>query len=156
MLNKLDMIVSKLEKVPKLLLLISVSQVMIFVERQTTTCPRFIPSGEEKPQPFIPLDIDKQGDGSMNISNHINLSPPNGRLPMSVSGQLSSPESGNFHLDGGVYQGQPMSAQSSDWNTNTKVRRSSARKLISNILENYLDDVFTIIDSTTTRIRSDL
>ena len=154
--NKLDTIVSKLEKVRKLLLLISVSQVMKFPMRQTSTSRRFIPSGEEKPQPFIPLDIDKQGDGPMNIGNHINLSPPNGRLPMSVSGQLSSPESANFHLDGGVYQGQPMTPQSNDWNTNTKVRRISTRKLISNILEKLSDDFFTIIDSTTTRIRSDL
>lgn len=124
--NKLDTIVSKLEKVPKQLHRISVNQVMEFLERSTLPYPYWILSGEEKPQPFIPLDIDKQGDGSMNISNHINLSPPNGRLPMSVSGQLTSPESANFLLDGGVYQGQPMTVQSNDWNA--KVENSFRRE----------------------------
>jgi hypothetical protein len=103
------------------------------------------------------LDIDKQGDGQMNISNHINLSPPNGRLPISVSGQLTSPESPNFLLDGGVYQGQSMTAQSNDWNA--KVKKSSLRKLISNILNKHSDDGFIIINATTTTtttIRSDV
>jgi hypothetical protein len=77
-------------------------------------------SGEEKPQPFITLDIDRQVDGKLITSNHISVSPPNGRLPMlpnylpnnlaplpshisqSHSNAIALP---TFALDGGVYQG---------------------------------------------------
>ncbi len=79
--------------------------------------------GEEKPQPFITLDIDRQVDGKFITSNHINVSPPNGRLPISLNyppnnltplpSHLSQPHPSTvtslspFALDGGVYQGHP-------------------------------------------------
>jgi hypothetical protein len=77
-------------------------------------------SGEEKPQPFILLDIDRQVDGKLISSNHISVSPPNGRLPMSsnylpnnlvpLPSHISQSHSNaialpTFALDGGVYQG---------------------------------------------------
>ncbi len=78
--------------------------------------------GEEKPQSFIPLDIDKQADGKLIIGNHINFSPPNGRLPMPVPLHLAPQQPPGFVPDGGVYQGQPLITQSNDWNPNTKVK----------------------------------
>ncbi len=92
--------------------------------------------GEDKPQTFIPLDIDRQVDGKLIIGNHINVSPPNGRLPVTpnhiphpsmpvpphLSPHQSSPATPPLILDGGVYQGQPPTTQASDWNANTKVK----------------------------------
>ncbi|CAF3578137.1 unnamed protein product [Rotaria sp. Silwood1] len=98
--------------------------------------PDFRQPGEEKPQPFIPLDIDRQIDAKLLPSNHINISPPNGRLPISsnylpnssipLPSHISQPHpitattSSSFPLDGGVYQGQPPT-QSNTWNPNTKI-----------------------------------
>ncbi len=92
--------------------------------------------GEEKPQPFIPLDIDRQVDGKVVPSNHISVSPPNGRLPMSSNYLLNNstplplnisqshpnaiPSSPPFALDGGVYQGQSQ-IQRNTWNTSANV-----------------------------------
>ncbi|CAF0751144.1 unnamed protein product [Adineta steineri] len=101
-----------------------------------SAAPDFRQPGEEKPQPFIILDIDKQVDGKIVSSNHISISPPNGRLPIptnylpnssiplpshiSQSHPTSVTTNPPFSLDGGVYQGQPPS-QSNNWNANTRV-----------------------------------
>jgi hypothetical protein len=94
--------------------------------------------GEEKPQPFIVLDIDRQVDGKIVTSNHISsASPPNGRLPMSTNypsnNSLPMPSHLSQHLpstiispspyalDGGVYQGHTPT-QTNDWKPNTKVK----------------------------------
>lgn len=78
--------------------------------------------GEEKPQPFITLDIDRQVDGKLVVSNHVPLSPPNGRLPISAAYPQNKltplptqippsqptalgPSPPLHALDGGVYQG---------------------------------------------------
>ncbi len=93
-------------------------------------------SGLDKPQAFIPLDIDRQVDGKLIIGNHINVNPPNGRLPMAAnhvpntsiplpshpSQHQLNPVTPAFMLDGGVYQGQPPTTQLNDWNLNTKVK----------------------------------
>lgn len=94
--------------------------------------PDFRQPGEEKPQPFILLDIDRQMDGKLIISNHISVSPPNGRLPMPsnhvpnpsipLPSHLSQRQPQAFMLDGGVYQGQPLITQSNEWNANIKVK----------------------------------
>ncbi|UJR28466.1 hypothetical protein I4U23_009705 [Adineta vaga] len=93
--------------------------------------------GEEKPQPFIPLDLDRHVDGRIVTSNHISISPPNGRLPTPISYLSNSsipppsqitqlhPTSvptmpSPFALDGGVYQGQSL-AQQPNWNSNTRL-----------------------------------
>ncbi|CAF3438668.1 unnamed protein product [Rotaria socialis] len=108
------------------------------VEARTSAkaaAPDFRQPGEEKPQPYIPLDIDRQIDGKLLPNNHINVSPPNGRLPMSSnylpnsstplpshisqSHQNTSTATSPFALDGGVYQGQSQN-QSNNWNTNPK------------------------------------
>ena len=106
--------------------------------------------GEEKPQPFIPLDIDRHVEGKPVISNHTNMSPPNGRLPtspnylpnssMPLPSHLTHPysqpitTSPPLALDGGVYQGQPPSNQPTEWNPTSKVNDS----LHSNILRNSM------------------
>ncbi|CAF1092159.1 unnamed protein product [Adineta ricciae] len=98
--------------------------------------PDFRQPGEEKPQAFIPLDLDRQLDGRVVTSNHINISPPNGRLPASLNYLSNSsipppshitplhPTSVStmspFSLDGGVYQGQPPT-QPTNWNANTRL-----------------------------------
>ncbi|CAF0784947.1 unnamed protein product [Rotaria sordida] len=97
--------------------------------------PDFRQPGEEKPQPFISLDIDRQIDGKSLPNNHINISPPNGRLqtpsnyppnrpiplpshiPQSHPSTTTTPSS--LPLDGGVYQGLPPT-QSTNRNANTK------------------------------------
>ena len=93
--------------------------------------------GEEKPQLFIPLDIDRQIDGKLlPTSNHIDLSTSNGRLPISPNylpnSSISLPPNrsqshpnamttSSLHvLDGGVYQGQ-TSTQANHWNANAMV-----------------------------------
>jgi len=102
--------------------------------------------GEEKPQPFIPLDLDKQVDGRLVVGNHTSFSPPNGRLPMS-SPPLSShvPQSQSnligspsipLTLDGGVYQGQPP--------TQPAIRVIQYAKL--NILSLSMNFLFRILD----------
>ncbi|CAF0883916.1 unnamed protein product [Rotaria sordida] len=83
--------------------------------------PDFRQPGLEKPQPFIPLDIDRQIDGKLVTSNHINISPPKVPLPLHLSQhKTNSVASPAFILDGGVYQGQPTSTKSDNWNLNTK------------------------------------
>jgi hypothetical protein len=89
-------------------------------------------SGEEKPQSFIQLDIDRQGDGKLAIGNHITVNPPNGRIPMPsnhvpnismpIPSHLPQHQPPTYMLDGGVYQGQPSTTQSNDWNTNSRVK----------------------------------
>ncbi|CAF0883691.1 unnamed protein product [Rotaria sp. Silwood1] len=109
------------------------------VEARTSAraaAPDFRQPGEEKPHPFIPLDIDRQVDGKLVTSNHINMSSPNGRLPMSLNytsntsmplplpfsqHQINPVTSPAFALDGGVYQGQSVPTKSDNWNPNTKV-----------------------------------
>jgi hypothetical protein len=94
--------------------------------------------GEEKPQPFIPLDIDRQVDGKYVISNHVSVSPPNGRLPISSNyppnnsiplpshisqshpNTITSSPPPQFVLDGGVYQGHSQT-QPANWQANKKV-----------------------------------
>ena len=119
--------------------------------------------GEEKPQPFISLDIDKHVEGKVVSSNHITGGAPNGRLPpssnYSAHGLLPSPSylssaQPNTHssatgllLDGGVYQGQAPSTlppsssstatttnQANDWNSNQKVSWLTSRVLYIAIL----------------------
>ena len=92
--------------------------------------------GEEKPQPFISLDIDQQIDGQLAPNSHVNFSPPDSHLPMLSNylphSSMSSPSQiSQFHantittspfaLDGGVYQGQ-TSMQSNNWNSNPIVK----------------------------------
>lgn len=102
--------------------------------------------GEEKPQPFIVLDIDRQVEGKLVTNNQMPIGSPNGRLPMSSNYQPNAtlpmplylsqtqpnhhPTSSTpFLLDGGVYQGQaPTTSQPqtqvNQWNPNSKVKRS--------------------------------
>jgi hypothetical protein len=96
--------------------------------------------GEEKPQPYIPLDLDRHVEGKLVASNHVSVGAPNGRLPISSSyaphNSMPLPTySSRQHphamaasppciLDGGVYQGyQPT--QSNDCNPNAKVQSFS-------------------------------
>ncbi|CAF2583500.1 unnamed protein product [Rotaria sp. Silwood2] len=119
--------------------------------------PDFRQPGEEKPQPFISLDIDRQIDGKPLPSNHINVSPPNGRLPMSSnylpnssiplplhisqSHPITATASPSFPLDGGVYQGQPPT-QANNWNPNTKnVGSSSSTIPMHQQRQDYYRDV---------------
>ncbi|CAF4368002.1 unnamed protein product, partial [Adineta steineri] len=44
--------------------------------------PDFRQPGEDKPQTYIPLDIDRQSDGKLVTSTPINVGVPNGRLPV--------------------------------------------------------------------------
>ena len=113
--------------------------------------------GEEKPQAFIPLDIDRQVDGKLVITNHINIGPPNGRLPMpsnfSPDTSMSLPPHqtnsiASYKLDGGVYQGQPPSRQPNDWNQNTKVKLFSLIYLLEVLFSNS-DYWITIVYSPT-------
>lgn len=106
--------------------------------------------GEEKPQPFIPLDIDRQLDGKLVTNNNTSFSPPNGRLSTPVN-YLSNNVTGilpqlvhqqqqqqqqnpaltvlpvmttaatTFAFDAGIHQGHP-SAQVNEWNPNMKVK----------------------------------
>ena len=148
-LNKHERIASKVELVHTQQRLTSVNQVT--TSRQPLKrFRRWHLLGEEKPQPFISLDIDKQVDGKVVTSNHIS-GAPNGRLPLSSNYQapgllplpsyLSAAQpnthsaSSGLLLDGGVYQGQGPSslppsssspaatttAQANDWNSNQKV-----------------------------------
>jgi hypothetical protein len=76
-------------------------------------------------------------DGKVVTSNHISISPPNGRLPPMPSNypqntstplpsHISQPHPNSitpippYTLDGGVYQGQPPT-QPNHWNANTRV-----------------------------------
>jgi hypothetical protein len=136
--NRLEMIVLMLEQVQKQLLLIFVSQVsQTFYSIINLICFFLLfLLGEDKPQPYIVLDIDRQVDGKLVTSNHITVSPPNGRLPMSSNYPPNNslpllthtsqphpnaiPLSAPHSLDGGVYQGQ-QPPQSSNWIPNTKV-----------------------------------
>jgi hypothetical protein len=118
--------------------LISVNPVIILRKNQQKHSHLSFFLGEEKPQPFISLDIDRQVDGKVVISNHININPPNGRLPMSLNyvpntsmplpphlsqHQQNLLPSSPLTLDGGVYQGQqPPPMQSNEWNPNTRVK----------------------------------
>lgn len=120
----------------------------------------FFVTGEEKPQPFIPLDIDRHVEGKTVISNHTNMSPPNGRLPtssnylpnssMPLPSHLSHPYSQPIttappsDLDGGVYQGQSVAATSNkthEWNPTNKVNDF----LFSNFLRNSMLFIIIII-----------
>ncbi|CAF2082672.1 unnamed protein product [Rotaria magnacalcarata] len=92
-----------------------------------TAAPDFRQPGEEKPQAFITLDIDRQIDGKLIIANHTSTSPPDGRLPTSrtlpphLSQQQQNQEvSPAFIIDGGVYQGQSTLTQPADWNPKRK------------------------------------
>lgn len=132
MLNKLDTIVLTLEQVLKQLLLIFANQVIKANFILFFFYFSFALLGEEKPQPYIPLDIDRQVEGKLVTSNHVSVSPPNGRLPMSASylpnnSNLLPSHISQSHpntttssplllsLDGGVYQGH------SQTQPNTKV-----------------------------------
>ena len=100
--------------------------------------------GEEKPYPFISLDIDRQVEGKVVTTNNMNIGAPNSRIPISSNYQgtgllplpsfLSQAQTNTtatlptFILDGGVYQGQPPSSsqsvqasQNNTWNSNQKV-----------------------------------
>jgi len=116
-----------------------------------SAAPDFRQPGEEKPQPFIPLDIDRHVEGkTVVISNHTNMSPPNGRLPtssnylpnssMPLSSHLSHPypqpitTAPPSDLDGGVYQGQSVAATSNktnEWNPTNKIMGSPSSTLSS-------------------------
>lgn len=146
MLNKLEMIVLKLEKLQKQLHLIFDNQVYIYryIFDKNYNFINYSISflGEDKPQIFIPLDIDRQMDGKLISNNHIVNGPPNGRLPMpsnftphttmALSPHLSQQQqqqpqptnpvtSSNYMLDGGVYQGQAPAKPLHDINSTTKV-----------------------------------
>ncbi len=111
--------------------------------------------GEEKPQPFIPLDIDRQGDAKLGLINHPSLSPPNGRLPM--PGNHISPPSmplpihqlvpqpnplttPDYTLDGGVYQGHGPTTLAKDWNAKVKVNLFFDSKLNERFRKNRSSD----------------
>ncbi|CAF0840852.1 unnamed protein product [Adineta ricciae] len=101
--------------------------------------PDFRQPGEDKPQVFIPLDIDRQTDGKLITINHVDTGLPNGRIPIpsnfiphttpilpphvSHQNQNNPITSSNFTLDGGVYQGQlPTAAKPvHDVNSNIKM-----------------------------------
>ena len=105
--------------------------------------------GEERPQPFIILDLDRQVDGKLVISNHISVSPPNGRLPVSsnyypnnlspLPSHIAQPTPTavpTYALDGGVYQGGQAPMQ-----LNPKVNSFTGER---NFFKNDLDHWSTI------------
>jgi hypothetical protein len=145
-------------------------------------CNRFV-LGEEKPQPFITLDIDRQVDGKLVTSNQLNMNAPNGRLPMSsnypgtgllpLPSYLSQPQlqpnaiSSLPMLDGGVYQGHSqmptatLAAQSNNWNSNSIVSRTTMKHVRCFQIHDYdLDERLAAIvhaaidESTQSRILS--
>jgi hypothetical protein len=161
--NKHAAIVSKQELVLELQHRISVSQVMsvantIAHEYSFGSFP-FDIVGEEKPQPFIPLDLDRQVDGKIVSNHHISTSPPNGRLPTSSNSlpnsilpmpshliqphSLATNTSPTISLDGGVYQGQSP-VQVNEWNPNAKVSQVRLFVIILTFHLNTDDDWFTV------------
>jgi hypothetical protein len=114
----------------KQLHLIFVNQVIISKIKSPSKYLSFFFLGEDKPQPFIPLDIDRQVDGKIAISNHVNISSPNGRLPMSSNYVPNTSMPLPLHLsqhklntpDGGVYHGQPPPNQTNQWALNSNVK----------------------------------
>ena len=141
-------------------------------------------SGEEKPHPYIPLDLDRQADGkaaTTTMSNHIGISPPNGRLPTSsnylpnssipLTSHLSQrlphamTTAPPFTLDGGVYQGHAPS-HANEWNPNTKVECFIVARLFSRhfslflssllcpVAADWLTNFYYIVSSPKSRVPS--
>jgi hypothetical protein len=74
-------------------------------------------------------------------SNHV----PNMSMP--IPSHLPQHQPPTYMLDGGVYQGQPLTTPSNDWNVNTRVKNYF---FLRNLFNKNLDDWITIINTTTT------